>query len=86
MKDKKLSKSETEKLIKEISENLNSNNIKKIKKLAMSKNIKLGKLKQKFCKKCYSLFDSQNSQIRIKNKFKIIKCKKCENISRYRLI
>lgn len=86
MNSKKLSKSETEAQINEISKNLNSNNIKKIKTLAMSKNIKLGKLKQKFCKKCYSLFDSQNSQIRIKNKFKIIKCKKCNNISRYRLM
>ena len=86
MKDKKLSKSETEAKIKDLSENLSSDNIKKIKKLAMSKNIKLGKLKQKFCKKCYSLFNSQNSQIRIKNKFKIIKCKKCNEISRYRLI
>ena len=85
MKHKKLSKSETEKLINEISKNLNPENIKKIKRLAMSKNIKLSKLKQKFCKKCYSLFNSQNSQIRIKNKFKIIKCKKCNKISRYKL-
>lgn len=59
--------------------------IKKIKKLAMSKNIKLGDLRKKFCKKCYGLFDSNNSEIKIKEGMKIIKCKNCGNVSRYKL-
>ncbi len=84
----KLSKKEVEEKIKEFFKNIknkNSNEIKKIKKLAMSKNIKLGKLKQKFCKKCYSLFDSKNSEIRIKKGFKVVKCKMCGKLSRYKL-
>ena len=81
----KLNKQETEQEIKKIfSENPNQEEIKKAKKLAMSKNIKLGNLKKKFCKKCYSLFNSKNSEIRIKRGFKIIKCK-CGHISRYKL-
>jgi len=82
----KLRKSEIEQKIKEIfSKKANSKEIKKIKKLAMSKNIKLGRLKRKFCKKCYSLFNSKNSEIRIKKGFKIIKCRNCGYISRYKL-
>lgn len=81
----KLNKQEIEEKIRKIfSENPTQNEIKKIKKLAMSKNIKLGNLKKKFCKKCYSLFNSKNSEIRIKKGFKIIKCK-CRYISRYKL-
>lgn len=82
----KLSKSEIEKKIREIFENNpNPKQIKKAKKLAMSKNIKLGLLKKKFCKKCYNLFDSKNSEIRIKKGFKTTKCKKCGIISRFKL-
>jgi len=82
----KLSRKETEEKIKEIfSNNPSPKEIKKSKRLAMSKNIKLGELKKRFCKKCYELFDSKNSEIRIKKGFKIIKCKSCGQISRYRL-
>lgn len=81
----KSNKQEIEKEIKEIfSHNINPEKIKKAKKLAMSKNIKLGNLKKKFCKKCYSLFNSKNSEIRIRKGFKMIKCK-CGYISRYKL-
>jgi predicted Zn finger-like uncharacterized protein len=59
--------------------------IKKAKKLAMSKNIKLKKLRKKFCKKCYSQFDGDNSKVKIKNGFKIVKCKKCGFLNRYKL-
>ena len=84
---KKLSKTEVEQKIKEIfSNNPTPKEIKKAKKLAMSKNIKLRDLRKKFCKKCYSLFDSSNSEIRIKKPHKIIKCKKCSYISRYKII
>jgi len=83
---KKLSKTEVEKKIKEIfSNNPKSKQIQKAKKLAMSKNIKLKELRKKFCKKCYTLFNSSNSEIRIKKHHKIIKCKKCNYISRYNL-
>jgi len=81
----RLSKQETEKKINEIfSRNPSSKEIKKTKKLAMSRNIKLGELRKKFCKKCYSLFNPKNSEIRIKKGFKIIKCK-CGYASKYKL-
>jgi len=82
----KLSKQETENKIKQIfSKNSSPKEIKKAKKLAMSRNIKLGELRKKFCKKCYFLFNAKNSEIRIKKSHKIIKCKNCGQISRYKL-
>ncbi len=82
----KLSKEDIEEQIRNaFSKNLKSEEIKKLKKLTMSKNIKLGKLKRKFCKKCYSLFNSKNSEIRIKNGFKIIKCKHCKNVRKWKI-
>ena len=59
--------------------------IKKIKKLAMSKNIKLGDYRKKFCKKCYSFFNSNNSEVKIKENIKVIRCKECGLVSRYKL-
>ena len=86
MKPKKLSKKEAQEQIKQIFDSGPSpKQIKKAKRIAMSKNIKLGKQKQKFCKKCYTLFNSSNSEIRIKKPLKIIKCKNCNNISKYKL-
>ena len=51
----------------------------------MSKNIKLKNYKKTFCKKCLTYFNLSNSQIRIKNKFKIIKCKECGHFSKHKL-
>jgi RNase P subunit RPR2 len=83
---KKLSKKEIQKHIEDIFSNKPSpKEIKKAKRLAMSKNIRLKALKRKFCQKCYTLFNSSNSEIRIKNKNKIIRCKNCRHISRYKI-
>jgi RNase P subunit RPR2 len=82
----KLNKQEVEKEINEIfSKSPNKEQIKKAKKLAMNKSIKLGNLKKRFCKKCYSLFSSKNSETRIRKGFKRIKCKNCNQIKRYKL-
>jgi len=86
----KLSKTEINKEIENIfSSNPSQKQIKKAKKLAMSKNIKLKELRKKFCKKCNSFFNSKNSEIRIKKKnkipIKIIKCKNCSYVSRYKI-
>ena len=79
----KFSKKEIEDKIKQaFSLNPSKTQIRKIKSLAMSKNVKLNEYKNKFCKKCLSCFDSNNSKIRIRNRFKIIKCD-CGNIQRY---
>ena len=83
MKKEKFSKQEIQIKIKEIFKNNPSpKEIKKAKRLAMSKNIKLKELRKKFCKKCYALFP-QNAEIRIKKSLKIIKCKTCGYVSRY---
>mgnify|MGYP001447156459 CR=1 FL=1 len=82
----KSSKQEIKQKINEIFSNKpNPKQIKKAKRLAMNKNIKIGNLRKKFCKKCYSLFDSKNSEIKIKKGLKIIKCKNCKYLSRYKL-
>ncbi len=81
----KLSKQEIQEKIKEIfSNNPSPKEIKKAKTLASSKNIKLTQYKKKFCKKCLTYFNSTNHETRIKKPLKIIKCKSCGNISRYK--
>ncbi|MBS3074602.1 hypothetical protein J4447_04075 [Candidatus Pacearchaeota archaeon] len=50
--------------------------IRKIKKKAMSINFKLGKLKRRFCQKCYRIYNF-NDKIRIKNNLKVIVCSNC---------
>jgi RNase P subunit RPR2 len=83
---KNLSKTEVNQKIKQVFlKNSSPKEIKKAKKLAMSKNIKLGSLRKKFCKKCYTLFNSKNSQIIIKKPHKIVKCKNCDYVSRYKI-
>ena len=81
-----LTKQEINEHIKNIfSKESSAKEIKKAKKLAMSKNIKLRELRKKFCKKCYSLFNSNNSEIRIKKGLKVIRCKECKFVSRYKI-
>lgn len=83
---KSFSKKEVEEEIKKIlSENPSKEKLKKLKRLAMSKNIKIGGMRKQFCKKCYSLFDLKNSEIRIKLPFKKIRCKNCGYLTRYKL-
>ncbi len=86
MNAKKLSKQEIQGKINEsFSKTPSPQEIKKLKKLAMSKNLKLGDYKKKFCKNCCSLFNLNNTEIRIKKGFKVIRCKNCRHISRHKL-
>jgi len=81
-----LTKQEINKHIKNVfSKESSAKEIKSAKKLAMSRNIKLGSLRKKFCKQCYSMFNTKNSEIRIKNGMKVILCRKCKYINRYKL-
>ena len=83
---KKTLKQETKEQIQNIfSNNPSQSEIKKAKKLAMSKNISLKKLRKKFCKKCLTFFKPDNHTIKIKKPLKIIKCKTCNHVSRYKL-
>ena len=56
--------------------------IKKIKKLAMKHNIKLGTLRKQFCKKCYS---PDLKVKKVTGKIKTMNCESCGNISRYKI-
>lgn len=79
----KLTKSRAEEEIKEaFSKKLSPKEIKKIKRLAMKHNIKLGKLRKRFCKKCFS------TELRVKSVKKGIKsveCKNCGYVSKWRI-
>jgi RNase P subunit RPR2 len=80
-----LSKTETEKEIKEFFENVknkNSKDVKKIKKLAANKKIPLKEKRKLFCKHCLNPY-SGKEKIRIKNKIKDVECMNCEKINRW---
>jgi len=79
-----LSKKQIEQKIDEFFKNVKSKNpeeIRKIKKLAMSKNIKLKEKRKLFCKRCYSTKLEVKS---IKKGVKRVKCKDCGHIMKWR--
>jgi RNase P subunit RPR2 len=69
--------------IKELISKKNSKDNRKAKKLAMRENFKLKELRKEFCQRCFSPFGKTN--IRIKNKRKVLICKKCGKIYRFKL-
>lgn len=83
---KKLSKTQTKEDIEEFFkdiENKNSKEVKKIKKIAMSKNIALKEKRKLFCKKCFAPYIKP--KIRTKNKMKTLVCDKCGGVSRWKI-
>jgi len=83
---KKLSRSEAKKQIEEFFKNVEDKtlkDVKKIKRLAMKHNIPLKEKRKMFCKKCLRPY--QNPNIRIKKGLKIIICRNCEGISKWRV-
>jgi RNase P subunit RPR2 len=83
---KKLSKTKVELEIKNLLSQPTQEKIKKAQKLAMSKNIKLGNQRKLFCKKCLTPFNSENSKIKIKKPYKLVKCNSCGFINRQKLV
>jgi RNase P subunit RPR2 len=82
---KRISKTEAKEKIEEFFKNIKDKNpkeVKKIKRLAMSHNIKLGEKRKKFCKKCYSADLKTKST---KNKNKTVECQNCGNRMRWKL-
>lgn len=82
---KQLGKEEIENQVKELfsrKSKPSQKEIKKAKKLAMSKNIKLGSLRKKFCKKCYSTNLKVNA---IKHGKKTIECRDCGFVDRWKI-
>ena len=57
--------------------------MKLAKKIGMRYNVRLGSLKRRFCKECYSYFTPKNSQKRLKKGVLVVKCLECGNIQRY---
>lgn len=56
--------------------------VKKIKRLVMKYNIKLGSYRRLFCKKCLS---ELRGKIRIKKTHKMVICEKCKYGNKFRL-
>jgi len=84
-KMKKISKTNAKEKIEEFFKNIKdkeSRDVRKIKRLAMHHNIKLGDKRKKFCKKCYS----PKLKVKgVKNNIKTVECLTCGNISRWRI-
>jgi RNase P subunit RPR2 len=83
---KKISKTKAREKVEEFFSNIKSKTpkeVKKIKKISASYNIKLRDKKKLFCKKCLAPY--KNPKIRIKNKMKITKCKECSYVSRWKI-
>lgn len=82
----KISKQEIQMKIKEFFKDIKNKTpreIRKIKKLTMSKNIPLKEKRKLFCKKCFMSY--QNPKIRIKNQIKSIACEGCGYIARWKV-
>ncbi len=80
----KISKLGVKKQIQEFFSNIKDKSpreVRKIKRLAMSKNIPLKDLRKTFCKKCLSPY--KNPKTRVKKGMKIVICKNCGYKSRW---
>lgn len=83
---KSISKKEAEKQIEEFFEHIKEKTpeqVKKIKKLAMSHNIKLQNKRHTFCDKCFRPYKTPS--IRIKKGIVTITCEKCGHASRWKM-
>ena len=81
----KLGRKQAEEKIGEFFKNIKEKKqeeIKKIKRLAMHRNIKLKEKRKKFCKYCYS---PRLKVLGIKNKVKRVECGNCGRISRWKV-
>ena len=81
---KVLSKTEAHEKINEFfsKDEFDSDEIRKIKKIAMAYKIKIGKYRRRFCKKCFSQL---RGKIKISKEFKSVKCEKCGFLNRFRM-
>ena len=85
---KSLTKLEAENKIESFFKNLEDKTpeeVKKIKRLGKSYNIKLKDKRKKSCKYCFSPFTSKNSKTQIKNNMKVVKCLSCSKINRWKI-
>jgi len=83
---KDFSRKEVEAIVNEFSDNPKGktpDDIKRMKKLAMSKNVKLKNARKLFCKKCLSLYGEV--KIRIRKGIKSVTCEKCGFVNRWNI-
>ena len=80
----KISKKDTQKRIEEffLRNDFTVEELKKIKRLAMKFNIKLGRHRKKFCKRCLSRL---RGRIRISKMYRTIECEKCGYANRFKI-
>ncbi len=81
----KKTKKQAEKEINDFFKNIKNKSkeeIRKIKRLAMHYNIKLGKKRKDFCQECYS---NNLKVLSIKNSIKRVKCQGCGKIYRWKI-
>lgn len=83
MKTKLLGK-EAQKRIDEFfkREKFSAGELRKIKRLAMKFNIKLGVYKRKFCKNCLSQLKGKT---RVDKNYKTVKCENCSYLNRFKI-
>ena len=64
-------------------DNLDPKKVKKIKRLAMLYNIKMGRYRRRFCNSCYS--DLKNGKVRITKSHKTIECLNCGGGNKWKI-
>ena len=81
---KKLTRKEAQTKIEELFARgrFSSDEVRKIKRIAMKFNIKLGENKNKFCKKCLLRLKGKT---RVTKNYKIVKCASCGFLNRFKL-
>ncbi len=62
-----------------------SQEVQKMLKTATAHNIKLKEKRKLFCKKCFTIFNARNSEIRIKKEMKRVKCLVCNAAQRWKI-
>ena len=62
------------------SDNFKQEGVKKIKRLAMKFNIKLGSYRKLFCKKCLNFLEGK---IRVNKNYKSVECVKCGYLNNF---
>ena len=65
-------------------DNFSSEEVKKIKNLAMKFNIKLGSYRKSFCKKCYSSL--HDGKVRTNKEYKTLECSKCKFLNKWKIV
>lgn len=80
----KLTKKEAERKIDEFfsMDNFSAEEVRKIKRLSMKFNIRLGEYKKKFCRKCLEKLRGKN---RINKNYKSVKCGNCNHLNRFKI-